>query len=581
MNKKVTAKTQKIAPKLEPVTNEFSGVVAVDPETEEKDLIARKGLLYAVYDLEDSTKYEVDLANKLIEDILKHSYYQSENSSPIQALEKAIADVRENVLRLNDGEDSENIDFNMIVAIHWGNVFYAVIKGRGDLHLVRDGNFKSIDTITEGTFSVATGIIKKDDVIVLSTLPFSLKYPPKKLLKLESKDFSELDPKESCLMIKFDTENADSTDEPIKDFGKKPSKATSAKAVLSKIRKSLDNARSKKQVGITDLQINHKKKFKVPSAKTVYKFAPVLIALVLGISVFYSLKGRSKKDTNSASGSKTSPTEESPKNVATTTSETAEESFEAKTDPSLEVFYDLKIVKASATPTLIEIAGGKIYAVDTTGDLYFSDTETPKFDLVDQVKILGTTGIKPREEFLYFGKKEEITVLDTKDNSIEKIAVDGAKPFFPYLNAIYQIDGDKLQKHSVNEAEIDTTLWAQTEYFRNAKDIAISISIFVLTDDGEIVKYTTGVKDNDFKITGMGVAFNNAVSLKTGWDLDNLYVLDKGNNRVVVLSKDGKFIKDIKGANWSGLGGVKAMAIDSEEEAIFVLHGTRIYKATL
>ena len=61
----------------------------------------------------------------------------------------------------------------------------------------------------------------------------------------------------------------------------------------------------------------------------------------------------------------------------------------------------------------------------------------------------------------------------------------------------------------------------------------------------------------------------------TGEDFDNIYVLDNGNARVVVLDKTGKFVKSYQA-------GVAKSAtdidVDEANNAIFVLSNGKIFK---
>jgi hypothetical protein len=68
------------------------------------------------------------------------------------------------------------------------------------------------------------------------------------------------------------------------------------------------------------------------------------------------------------------------------------------------------------------------------------------------------------------------------------------------------------------------------------------------------------------------------VSFYTNADLANLYLLDKGNSRVVVVSKTGEYQKEYL---WSGLGQANDLVVTSDEGQIFLLSGGKIFTISL
>jgi len=92
--------------------------------------------------------------------------------------------------------------------------------------------------------------------------------------------------------------------------------------------------------------------------------------------------------------------------------------------------------------------------------------------------------------------------------------------------------------------------YAKSTYFKgdspdlkSAVSMAIDSSIYILFSDGSIQKYTRGTKDS-FSISGLNKAFNSPVSIYTSPDVQNVYVLDPTNSRIVKLDKTGAFVKE-------------------------------------
>ena len=61
-------------------------------------------------------------------------------------------------------------------------------------------------------------------------------------------------------------------------------------------------------------------------------------------------------------------------------------------------------------------------------------------------------------------------------------------------------------------------------------------------------------------------------------DSENLYLLDKGNSRIVVVAKSGEFEASYL---WEGIPNVEAIVASEEEKKIFLLEGSKIYEIEL
>ena len=564
MAKKLTAKTQQIKSKLAPTEKEFSDIIICIPEEEEEDLENRKGRLYGIYSLKDETPYETSLLTKLITDTLKQSYYQSENASPIQALEKAIVDTKERVLRLNDSKDVQTT-LDLVVTVLWGNVFYVVKNGRGEIYIVRGGNFKKIETIKERSFSVATGIVKKDDVVVLTTEDFAKKFPPKKLLKLNPGELDGLEPNEGCLMIKFDMEESESTEEII-NFGLDTKGKNPLKMGADKMKKLLNKKESKdKDTGITNLNFKNMKR---PNKRLKFAGLALVFLAFLG-TIFWTIKkDKSSNEEKTAVETMEKADENTQEVVEVTPSENMEGS---------EVFYNLKIADTTADPKYIETIDGKIYVADASGAIYTSEIEIAKFERMPGAGYENIKGLNTLEKELYVAENTGFSVYSSENEDTTNYPIETRDVFVPYLGAIYQVEGNEIRKYPLDTENTEGVLWAQADDFQNAKDMSISISIYLLAERGEIVRYTSGIKEN-FEISGMEKALENPVALKTKWDLENMYVVDSGNSRVVVLTKDGEFVKEFVNNNWTDL---KDIAVSLDETQAFVLDGSKVYLVTL
>ena len=107
--------------------------------------------------------------------------------------------------------------------------------------------------------------------------------------------------------------------------------------------------------------------------------------------------------------------------------------------------------------------------------------------------------------------------------------------------------------------------------------MAIAYSVYVLKENGELVSYSGGIK-TDFTVTGLDKPFANPVKVVTDIDFSNIYVADRGNNRVIVLDKDGALVRQYKNDDDSLWKDIKGISVSSDEKIIFILDSSKVYR---
>jgi serine/threonine protein phosphatase PrpC len=113
-----------------------------------------------------------------------------------------------------------------------------------------------------------------------------------------------------------------------------------------------------------------------------------------------------------------------------------------------------------------------------------------------------------------------------------------------YLTNIYVLD--KKQNQIVKFMQNDSN-FTNTNYFSETKpdfskavSMAIDSDVYILFSNGDISKYTKGAIQS-YTISGLDKTFSNPTAIFTNADTTNVYVLDKGNSRIVVLDKNGVY----------------------------------------
>ena len=544
MNKRLNTKIQKISARMPEMAKVFSSILTIPPDDDEA--LEKKGELYCVFDISSDQDLDTLLVAKIVNDVLHDAYYRSENASPMQALEKAIIEVRDNVTKLSKSK-SGNVTFNIIGGALWGNVLYIVQYGKGGSFLMRDNGVKLINSATEGNFTVASGVVKDEDVVVLGTSVFVEKFPPESLLSSTSPVSLDLLPQgASAFILKFIVDKSFSDAEVI-DFGNK--------VPLVK----------KERLGI-------KIKPKLGTKAGPILLITLLVGAVLAVSLFLTSK---KNDKSKVPAKKT----EVVKNKDVAVEKKPE--VKAKEGTDYPVFYDIKVTDVKAQLTEITVLDGLVVVTDkTSGKIFTSTFETPKFTEAGTT-FLGISQPHYFENNIGFYDKEGYKVYDVKNNKVkESYTQAGFDAVSTYLDFVYSISGDTLTKFEKGKSVLSATVWAKTTEFNGVNSIAIDSSIYLLKSDGNLLKYTRGVKDA-FKISGLEKPLSSPNQIFTDADMKNIYVADKGNKRIVVLGKDEKFVKQYLHSKDNGWDDLKGIGVSGDEKKMFVLNGSSVYEVDL
>lgn len=110
-----------------------------------------------------------------------------------------------------------------------------------------------------------------------------------------------------------------------------------------------------------------------------------------------------------------------------------------------------------------------------------------------------------------------------------------------------------------------------------ATGMTIDGSIWVIENDGTILKFTRGKADS-FNVSGLDKPFTSPTKIFTKADFSNVYILDNGNGRIVVLAKDGNY-KEQYQANV--IKNAKDFEVNETDKKILILSDGKIYEIGL
>lgn len=140
-----------------------------------------------------------------------------------------------------------------------------------------------------------------------------------------------------------------------------------------------------------------------------------------------------------------------------------------------------------------------------------------------------------------------------------------------------------LDKSASQIYKFAATTFAKSNYLTAKPDLsdtsslAIDGSIYALSTDGSIQKFLRGASES-FKLSGLDKPLNNPTKIFTDADTNNLYILDNGNSRIVVLNKTGAFQKQYPA---TVIKDAKDFDVKEKNKKIYVLSGGKVYGISL
>ncbi|MBN1992162.1 MAG: hypothetical protein JW953_05620 [Anaerolineae bacterium] len=115
----------------------------------------------------------------------------------------------------------------------------------------------------------------------------------------------------------------------------------------------------------------------------------------------------------------------------------------------------------------------------------------------------------------------------------------------------------------------------------NAVDLAIDGAVYVLFRDGRLNKYEAGRPAAEFQVRGLDKPFHNPVSVFTAPDeeVQYVYVADAGNQRIVQLEKDGRFIRQFKPREGEpvSFANLQSIFVDEIGGRLYILDSNNLY----
>lgn len=255
------------------------------------------------------------------------------------------------------------------------------------------------------------------------------------------------------------------------------------------------------------------------------------------------------------------------------------------------VFLDMDLVKKNFRATQLSLSGGKLLLLDPgVKTLVVVDLAKKSNQVLAGSEQLGEAtfaSLNGGIAFIY-SKDKGVLRIDTTNSKLSVVAKKDDEwgqvaDLYAFAGNVYLLDAGKNQIWKYLPAA--NTYSDKREYlskdtkvdFSGASRMQIESSVYLLKSGGEILRYTRGDKDN-FSIGGLDKGVKNPKSIFISSDTDNLYLLDSGNSRLLILTKTGGYKGQITGDKFAT---ATDLAVDEAGKKVYLLDGSKIYSVEL
>lgn len=247
----------------------------------------------------------------------------------------------------------------------------------------------------------------------------------------------------------------------------------------------------------------------------------------------------------------------------------------------------VKTFDAGVQPVGLVLLGGSLYTIDGATNAAYAVTATDG-ETRQPATLPGTPGV---QELTAYGSGA-LMALTTNLDVVEqrtaartgtRVALTLPNPnanlvgFASYNAALYTVDvaNSAILRATRSGSGFQASAWLRQEVdVSTAADLAVDGSIYVLTRNGEVLKFTQGQRQT-LTLSAIEPPLQSGKRIAADVNLQNLYVLDTTSTRIVAFTKAGKFINQYVHESFAN---ASALTVDERNQKIYVLNGTSIQR---
>lgn len=257
-------------------------------------------------------------------------------------------------------------------------------------------------------------------------------------------------------------------------------------------------------------------------------------------------------------------------------------------DTPADLVVDLSSVSPGTNPREMFGYDGTIFVYDEQGailSVHMNGGEAKRYDgptsPIRHAAMMTTTG-----DFL-FDTEDGVEAFNVESHELSPAEMDDTigndvRDLDAYGRFLYYIDtaNDQIIRHTRTTSGLTSGLaWLKANEeidFENVRGLTVSNSIFVLLNDGTIVRFLSGYQKETIQ-PKLSSPITDATRIYTTEDYEQLIILEPSKQRMLVFNSSGELQKQYTGEAFRN---IKDVWIDISSQRMFVLAGSTIFEVT-
>ena len=278
------------------------------------------------------------------------------------------------------------------------------------------------------------------------------------------------------------------------------------------------------------------------------------------------------------------------KNLRKALTEAKDDILQQFSASNINLFLDLKLIKPDFTVGYLSVSDNKLLLLDSSSaTLALVNLNKKSQEILAGKDTLGNVTLASLNgdfAFIYSLDKGvmKLDVTNKKATSVAKVDKKWGEitDIYGFASNIYLLDkSNQIWKYIPAAAGYSDS----KEYllkdvkadFKDALRMQIESSVYVMKKGGVIVKFTKGSSDF-FSLSGLDKGIKDPKSFFVSSDTDNLYILDSGNSRLVVVDKKGVYKAQYQADKFASS---SDLVVDEKGKKAYLLEGNKIYSLDL
>lgn len=260
----------------------------------------------------------------------------------------------------------------------------------------------------------------------------------------------------------------------------------------------------------------------------------------------------------------------------------------------LQPFVDLSKKRSDVNALGFVEVGDRVFAFEYNAlyEIVLDQVQDP-LTIDDNEVVIDAVGFDERNSVVFLTKSGKLmeyrngtmSFMDTDDGTFHK-----ASAIKDWSSRVYLLDtaSSQIWKYtykglSEKFGSAEPYLTDNTVDISNAVDFAIDSNVYVLKSTGDVLKFLAGVKAEFYINHPPFNALNNSTVIYTKDKLNDVYVLDSKEGRILVFGKDTKTGNlDYKSQYLiDGVGEIRDLYVDVTTKKMYVLTASKVYEVAM